>query len=266
MFNLKLKDRQRLQPYPASSVVRSSVSPVEQRGWPEILLGAVVEAMKTQFIWKSARNKQSPTTELYQFQWILQWFLMFVSSRITLNRFLRHLALIRCRNLQEARVVGNIRWLTCIRCDGYVRFAERWCGPSLNDGLSMKTPWKYDETWKQFVFGCQTPILFLTRKNHNRLIYFRVLTSPTEVTPRSQLRSWLTQRIHAVPPHGCSSWWNLKQQSCRSQPNSNDLRNERCRLRFRNFRTQGGCVDLSSIFHHVLFTSNTWPVPTLMDG
>ena len=74
----------------------------------------------------------------------------------------------------------------------------------------------------------------------------------SEVTPRSQLRSWLTQRIHAVPPHGCSSWWNLKKQSCRSQLNSNDLRNDRCRLRFRNFRTQGGCVDLSSIFHHVL--------------
>lgn len=102
---------------------------------------------------------------------------MFVSFRITLNRFLRHLALIRCRNLQEARSLATSGGKHGIQCDGHVRFAERWCGPSLNGG-----PWTRHGNMMKYGNNSSSltkppSFVYRQKKLHSRLIYFRVLTS-----------------------------------------------------------------------------------------
>lgn len=189
---------------------------------------------------------------------------MFVSFRITLNRFLRHLALIRCRNLQEARSLATSGGKHGIQCDGHVRFAERWCGPSLNGG-----PWTRHGNMMKYGNNSSSltkPPSFVYRQKNFTVDWFILGCWPLW----GHSKKSVAVMADTTNPCSAPSWMFklMKSQTAILQISTEFQWSQKWEVQIEISQFQNTRRVCRFVFHisSRLITSNTWPVPTLMDG
>ena len=162
-------------------------------------------------------------------------------------------------------VVGNIRWQTWhsmwrVRevCGTLMRPFSQW--------WSMNTPWKYDEIWKQFVFAYQTPILCLSQKKNFTVDWFILGGWPLW----GHSKKSVAVMADTTNPCSAPSWMFklMKSQTAILQISTEFQWSQKWEVQIEISQFQNTRRVCRFVFHisSRLITSNTWPVPTLMDG